>query len=368
MTVVSGALPSPSAPQQQLIDILGSVYLEHGQWPSWAYVEEKMERLDLDGAAVLASLPRGAHNYGAVWPMRQGAPTPDTRVGLTVAGMSNLAGGELVVDAFVRLVGAMAAFRADVELDPFSDTRPRMTRGDVLALAGAFEVDEGRLLDLMQKEPPTWHCQANRPSPDDWTIELAPEIRRFAGVRDVAGYLDRLSRYTSPPARAPEEKLVSPFTLPGSIDYLDAVWRLRFGERLVVPPGVERSARLAYAAASPEETDNRLSALAELLKQLNVPGAPGVSGHPLSRLRRFLTDALPQEAHARVYGAIEVLDAARQARAASQHQAAQRDAIDAYHVLGLSFPVTNWSAAWQRIQAVVTLAFDAIRDELQAND
>ena len=66
----------------------------------------------------------------------------------------------------------------------------------------------------------------------------------------------------------------SPFTLPASIDYLDAVWRLRFGNRLVAPPGIERSARLAFTATSPEEADSRLSALAEVFKGLTFPVAP----------------------------------------------------------------------------------------------
>ena len=62
------------------------------------------------------------------------------------------------------------------------------------------------------------------------------------------------------------------------------------------PPGVERSARLAFDAGSPDEVDSRLSALAELLKGLQVPGLPGVGGHALQRLGPFLESQLPIEA------------------------------------------------------------------------
>lgn len=369
MTIIMGAsLPPPTAEQQILIDLVGSVYLQYEQWPRWAYVEEKIERLDLDAAAVLASLPRDTHSYGAVWLMRQGAPTPDSRVGLTIAGLSRLTGAEAIVDAFIRLVGAMGTFRDGVELDPFSESRPEMARAEVVARAGELGVGEGLLLDLMQKEPPTWHCQPNRSSPENWTIELAPVIRRFAGVSDVSDYLDRLSKYTAPPVAAPDEGFVSPFTLPASIDYLDAVWQLCYHQRLVVPAGVERSARLAFTATSAEEVDSRLSAVAEVLKNLQVPGVPGgKGGHPLQRLVPFLADTLPDEGVERVRAAVEVLDAARRIRAAGQHHSAQRLAIDAYQRLGLAYPVADWSAGWQRIQSAVTFAIDAIRDEIQAS-
>lgn len=67
-------LPAPTARQQHLIDIVGRVFIEHQQFPGWVYVEEQMERLQLDAAAVLATLPRDTHNYGHVWPMRQSPP------------------------------------------------------------------------------------------------------------------------------------------------------------------------------------------------------------------------------------------------------------------------------------------------------
>jgi hypothetical protein len=338
--------PEPTADQQNLIDIVGAVYLAHGEWPGWAYVEESMERSGLSAASVLASVPKDALNYGYVWPIRAGAPLPQDRVGLTVAALSRVAGAEHIVDSFLRLVGAMGTIRAGVQLDPFAETRPTVTRAEIVVITGELSPDEWSLLEMMQREPPTWHCQPNRLAPEDWTIELAPQIRRFAAITDVGDYLARLHEFTIPTAQAPEPQPVSPFTLPAAIDYLDVVWQLRFGKALVVRPGVERSARLAFTATSPEEADNRLSALAELLKNLQVPGVTDAKGgHPLQRLGPYLLGVLPEEAHERVRQAVGVCDAAQHVRAAAQHQSAQLVAMYAYELLRLGYPVADWSAA-----------------------
>lgn len=289
-------------------------------------------------------------------------------MGLTVAGLARVAGAEPIVDGFLRLVGAMGRIRDAIQLNPFSDTRPVVTRPQILELTGEFAVDEGLVLELMPKEPPTWHCQANRQSGEEWTVELSPQIRRFAAVADVADYLERLAKFTAPQEQAPESEVISPFTLPGAIDFLDAVWKARFGKGLVVPPGIERSARLASTAENADEANSCMSALAEVLKSLQVPGVSGLdAGHPLQRLGPFLADRLPAEGQARVQAAIEVLNAARGIRAGAQHHSAQSAVIPEYEVLGLGYPVTDWGSAWERIQRLATNAFDAIREEIQAS-
>ena len=207
----------------------------------------------------------------------------------------------------------------------------------------------------------------NGPPNSDWHIEVAPVVRRFAGVSTVEDYFRRFRKVVTPTLVAPKEALVSPFTLAASLDYLDAVWHMKFGSSILVPPGIERSARLAFDARSPEEADSRLSALAEVLKGMRVPGVSGVGGHALERLRPFLDADLPDESHERVHRAIEVLDAARTMRVGGQHVGAQAGVAEACARLGLSYPIADWSMAWTQIQSVVTIAIDAIRDEIQAS-
>lgn len=161
-------------------------------------------------------------------------------------------------------------------------------------------------------------------------------------------------------------ELNSPFTLPAAIDYLDAIWRLRFNEPLVEPPGLERSARIAFSVGTVEEADSALSALAEVLKTLNVPGMPDVGGHPLQRLVPFLRTCLPEVAMPAIQQAIIVLDAVRQVRASSQHIGTQSRAIAALDEIGLVYPIADWPAAWTHIQRTVAHSCDTIRQELHA--
>ena len=100
-------------------------------------------------------------------------------------------------------------------------------------------------------------------------VELAPQVRRFADLRDVDDFLERLGSMMAE-ARQPSEApvLASPFTLPAAFGYLDTVWQLKFGNPLSVPPGLERSARLVLDVATADEADTALSALAEVLKNL----------------------------------------------------------------------------------------------------
>lgn len=227
-------------------------------------------------------------------------------------------------------------------------------------------LNEPLVLPLFDHEPPTWHCQF-APTRENWeTVVLPAALRRFAGVQTVPDYLERLASYLSGPAASHDEVLASPFTLVAAIDYLDAVWQLRFGDPLVMPPGVERSARLAFTAASREEADSRLSALAELLGALHVPSTPGVGGHPLQRLEVFLETHLPSESLDRVRSAISTLNAARSVRVSAQHHRVSPQLASALATLGIPYPVVDWSLAWSHIQNESANAFNAIRDEVQS--
>ena len=258
--------------------------------------------------------------------------------------------------------------RSKITLDPFAEEIPRASKSDVANLIGDADVLRVDQLDFLRHEPAIWNCQLVDSS-DEWVIELMPEIRRFAGAATADEYLGQLEQLIAAtrPQVTTRPELASPFTLPASLDYLDAVWRLKFGAGLLVPPGIERSARLAFDVGTVEEADSALSALAEVLKMLEVPGVQGVGGHPLQRLVPYLGQYVTAESTLQVSQAVEVLNAARRLRASAQHTGAQPDAIAAYEVLGLPYPVIDWPAAWRRIQQAVSYACDVIRQEIHAS-
>jgi hypothetical protein len=318
---------------------------------------------------VAFGLPKDSvYNYGWTWPIFVNTQ-PRTPIGLTIGGLHHVTGTAPVISPWVRIIGALATIRSKITLDPFTEEIPRASRSDVANLIGAATVLRVDQLDFLRHEPAIWNCQLVDSS-DEWGIELMPEIRRFAGgVGTVDEYLGRLEQLIAAarPQNTTTLELASPFTLPASLDYLDAVWRLKFGAGLLVPPGIERSARLAFDVGTVEEADSALSALAEVLKTLDVPGVKGLGGHPLQRLTPYLGQYLTAEATPHVSQAVEVLDAARRLRASAQHTGAKPDAIAAYEILGLPYPVVDWPAAWRRIQQAVSYACDIIRQEIHAS-
>lgn len=311
----------PTAEQRRLLGTIGSIFLQHHRWPNWAWVDEVLEREGLAADAVLASMARSpAFNYSFVsWPFAR-SPEPANHVKLTIAGFRHVeAASDLVADR-CGLISTLGALRANVVLDPFDTAWPRTTRSQVSHHFYASQhvppklIDKARL-EFLSEEPATWRCQLLEDPNEAWGVDLSPQVRRFAGLRGVDDYLERLASMMAE-AEPPTEALLltSPFTMPAAFDYLDAVWQLRFGEHLVVPPGLERSARLALDIATEDEADTALSALAEVLKSLNVPGVEGVGGHPLERLLSYLATQLPEEAMPAVARAAKILDAARQVR------------------------------------------------------
>ena len=366
---LSRLLPAPTGDQQVLLETVANIYLENEKWPTWQWLEETLERSGLDAPSIVSTLPRtGSYGYGFIRGLRVTPQRLDT-VKLTIAGLAHVSIARTRVLAFIRFVGALGTLRSEVVLDPFEDILPAISKNDVLRIIYPSRAADSGFLDLLSGEPPVWHCQVTAMSESDWTLIASPSTRRFAGVASIEGYFDQFLEFLQPQDEDPPiVSPVSPFTLPASFDYLDAVWRLRFATPLVVPPGVERSARLAFTATSNEEADSRLSALAELLKNLNVPSTPGVDGHPLLRLREFLLTNLPEEAQSRVADAIEILNAARGMRVGGQHHGASPAYIAACLRLNITYPVSDWSDAWSRIQSMTAAAIDAIRDEIQASE
>jgi hypothetical protein len=366
---VAALFPSPTTEQQALLNAVARIYLEHEKWPTWQWLNEMLERNGLDATSILASLPR-TNSYGYSYLRRLNpSPQPLDKVRLTVAGLSQVPDARVRVSTFIKFVGTLGTLRSKIVLDPFGEIQPTIDKCEVLSIIFPSIAVGEELLELLTGEPPLWNSQVMHQTDSGWSLlYVPPETRRFAGVNTIDGYFEVLSQFLASKEERPDETLLSPFTLPASIDFLDTVWQNRFHKPLVVPPGVERSARLAFTATTIEEADSRLSALAELLKNLAVPSTPGVDGHPLERMKAFLLGRLPSEANERVTNAIDILDAARKMRVGGQHHGASPVTIAACARLNIAYPVSDWSEAWSRIQAKAAAAVDAIRDEIQATE
>ena len=84
----------------------------------------------------------------------------------------------------------------------------------------------------------------------------------------------------------------------------------------------------------------------------------------LKRLPVFLKARVPTANTDRIDHAVAVLNAIRVLRDSGQHVEALAESAGQLPVLGLAFPITDWSGSWNTITTAAIEAFDTLRDEL----
>jgi hypothetical protein len=278
--------------------------------------------------------------------------------------MAHLPAFDSTVDMFLRVIRELAEQRVKAAFDParvITVEVPGQQLIETLDLAGEPLV--GLLPDLLRGEPSTRNGSPGV-NQDGWSQQPSTFIRRFRTVTDVNDYLTRMRNWLIPDAPAAIAEPVSPLGLVTAFDYLDVVWQLRFGRKLVFVPSAERAAKLVFEAGSPDEFTDRLSALGEMFKALDVPGSPETG--LFERLRIHLRSQLSSEAMVRVTAALDLLQKVTHLRNAGQHVGAAGKAARALPAFGLSYPITSYQTAWWAVQGHVIAALDTIREEVQA--
>lgn len=100
--------------------------------------------------------------------------------------------------------------------------------------------------------------------------------------------------------------------------------------------------------------------LADVVKSLQAPGAPGVSGHSVTRLAAYIKARLNDEGdYAGLDEVVATLDRVRDARS---HGAAQPKGQVALQQLGVPGPPFDWPFAWATIQNAAAIALTDLRD------
>jgi hypothetical protein len=171
------------------------------------------------------------------------------------------------------------------------------------------------LPELLQSEPATWHGSQHR-NDAGWTYQPSSYLRPFPRRTRRTQLHQPHARLDRPGAAGPGTATGLPAGSHRSAGLPRRGWQLHFGQKLAYLPSFERAARLAFDVTTAAEFDDRLSALREALKGLDLPG-PGAG--PLDKMRNILARSLPAEALPGVLAALDTLRNVTHVRNAGQH-------------------------------------------------
>ena len=366
--------------QLKLLELIAITQQDYHAAPTWSYIEHEFDRIDMDAAEVLSSLPfvgslrPGSRHYGLVW-TDSNIPMPSAKVYLTVAGRHHVQGIEQKnTEAFVVLLKRLVTARLNIPMSPVEVQTTYATCQELRDQAVSYSspIFESGTLEqvkvLVDYEPVLASTVTSAPDKrGGWRVELRRELALYKSVESVEQYITRVSELLTPPTVELVESIPSPFGIVAAFDYLDVVWRLRFGKPLVQSISAERTARLAFPVNTRDALNSQLSSCAELLKGLRIPRDSG--GHPVQSIASFLEQdsVLDEAALVRVRDAVADLGAVVNIRNAQQHGGGQERGVEATRTLGLSYPIVDPSFAWSVIERRIVAALTTLREEIHAS-
>jgi hypothetical protein len=176
---------------------------------------------------------------------------------------------------------------------------------------------------------------------------------------------------------SPPRPYVAP-ALSHALDFLGAVWRLKFGkrQRLIQPTRVTPIADLERDCSTREELQSRLSALADTFKLIRIDDQL-LGDHPrkdqirpeqsFKRLEAALENVLPSESLDRVKTAIRQLAAINDLRVTAQHSETSANRAVSLKTLGIAdYPDASWKEMWDQVRSRAASALGTIATELNA--
>ncbi len=356
------------AAQATLCDIVWSVFAAHGSFPVYDYVRYRMEQRGLDVDEVLAGLPsiemllyRG--RYRAIgYTSGGGLPQPDSRVFLTMAGLYQVGDHRAmeIIRGMLAYLRAMSKRRDSIGGHPLEVVNVAVGLQEVLEQAGIDRADLAFIAAVAEHEWPGMSVTC--PSPEMVSGSLG--LLRKAEFHTIEEYLNAITAATTPQRATTILQYHDPNALVRSITNFDITCELVLTHRLVKAPALTRTALLSQAAATHSDLQAGISALGELLSELQVPGKN--PSHATGRLGSYLATQLPAIDQSRVQQALDVMDAVREIRNSGVHPMPSAKLIAAHELLGLTFPVREPAQGWNIIRAQMEHAFSLLQEEIYA--
>ena len=287
-------LAPPTPEQRSLLEAVSRPFLQTGEWPVMDYVDAVLDDQGLDVWRVRETFSSWPVRYSAVWPGPGSLINAEEKIGLTVAGLGLCAAlsedARAIVEDYLVVLRYLADRFREAPASPTEARHVEVTSDDIGSrleeVGRVVSLEEkmvrcGQLYSVWQHEFTGWKAGSTFRTPTDWSVIVRREIRTYAQVVDIEGYLTRIAQSVLPSGSRSPPSHPSSLTLPEAIDYLDAVWRVRFAQRLFNLPGAAKTASLSLPCATSDEFDSRLSALSDLLDRMTVrpPDAPLAAGH-----------------------------------------------------------------------------------------
>ena len=171
-----------------------------------------------------------------------GAPiNPTDRVGLTIAGLRQVPNSAAQAHAtyLVSLLRFLADFDASAIPEPYTVASSSISIEDLLSEPASGSLIHNHAVELvgesLSREPSAWGW-IGQDSQGHQIAHPTQGIAAFRGVGDVDDYLDRLLtvlRARVQPPNTHDFSAPSPLAFAEAIGYFDAVWEVRFQERLL---------------------------------------------------------------------------------------------------------------------------------------
>ena len=177
---------SLTADQRLVLQAIYDRFRADGAWPAFLTVDRPLRReRGMDTGAVAQTIPESLLLRTRPGNFR---PGPNDLLRLTIVGIAACDSSQDDIDYFVRLLRWLAELEVEFEPGPAGDeTMPRVSSADVRKHLGISETDPGllrRLYAMLQLDH--WGLGSHGGTPDDWYVNVGPEVWRFRDVQTAA--------------------------------------------------------------------------------------------------------------------------------------------------------------------------------------
>ncbi|MER6210923.1 hypothetical protein [Streptomyces sp. NPDC001642] len=199
-------LLAPLSPDQTLLlETMAGPYIRTGEWPTWYFVRETLDRQGLDADKLIMSLPErklllSIGTYGLAWCPRTGYIQDEEKPVLTVAAALHVPSLTTVMaHPFLNVLGKLVEIYRAVPLEPDKIAKAtytaKMIKRELPSISDQFVA---RLPEILTHEPPTWGG-SRWTADNEWIRDLGRNISRYAGINDVKSYVARITELTPQP-------------------------------------------------------------------------------------------------------------------------------------------------------------------------